>query len=125
MVLPHLLHRLDAQRAGLAARGPDVGREGVAGGRHVIGQDVDVGDDGERVGRGGRTDHRLGGGCPDKHRKGKHSKRCRSHGSSTPVGNRPNCGAGWLGAARPRCVKACGVSSRPRGVRCSRPRWMR
>ena len=33
--------------------------------------------------------------------------------------------SGCEGAARPRCAKAFGVSSRPRGVRCTNPCWIR
>ena len=32
--------------------------------------------------------------------------------------NNPNCDGSRMGSARPRCLNACEVNSRPRGVRC-------
>ena len=39
--------------------------------------------------------------------------------------NKLDCGRSRCGSARPRWRKACEVSSRPRGVRCTKPCWMR
>ena len=39
--------------------------------------------------------------------------------------NSPNCAAGRAGSARPRWRKAWPVSTRPRGVRCRNPCWIR
>ena len=50
----------------------------------------------------------------------------RGRHSSSPSPNSVNCAAaGPDGAARPRWRKACGVSRRPRGVRWTKPCWMR
>src|SRR6476619_3716798 len=51
--------------------------------------------------------------------------RVRSYGSSSPFANNPNCDGSRAGSARPRCLNACEVISRPRGVRCRSPFWIR
>ena len=46
------------------------------------------------------------------------------HSSSSPR-NSWNCELSRAGSARPRCLKAWAVSSRPRGVRWRKPCWIR
>ena len=52
--------------------------------------------------------------------------RARPAHSSAASANSAICATlGCDGAASPRCAKALGVSSRPRGVRCTKPCWIR
>jgi hypothetical protein len=54
---------------------------------------------------------------------GRHPSAGRYSSPSAP--NNPNCAGSRAGSGRPRWRKACPVISRPRGVRCNSPHWIR
>src|SRR5690606_27916206 len=52
-------------------------------------------------------------------------ERGRIRASSSPPPNSLSCAGSRVGSARPRWRKACEGRSRPRGVRCRNPHWIR